>query len=179
MLAHLDVGPQLGLGGLAGLLSHGADGANHPAAGTVDLGDAELDLLALHGGQVRAAGLAALGGGHEHPHALDGHHDAALVLLGDGALQDGLVLHGLLDVLPDLGGVQTLLAELRVTLHVVDPDHPGLDLVAHMDQVLGLDIGIVAQFAELDVSGLLGPHVHLDLVGGDGRHDAGHPVTVI
>ena len=179
MLANLDVGPQLGLGGLAGLLGHGADGAHHPAAGAVDLSDAQLDLLTLHGREVGAPGLTALGGGDEHPHALDGDHDAALVLLGDSALQDSLLLHGLLDVLPDLGGVQTLLGQFSVALHVVDADDPGLDLVAHVDQVLGLDVGIVAQFAELDVSGLLGTHIHLNLGGGDGRHDAGHPVTVI
>ena len=79
---------------------------------------------------------------------------------------------------PDLGGVQTLLGQLRVALHVVDADDPGLDLVAHVDDILRLDAGIVGQFAELDVSGLLGTHIHLDLGGGDGRHDAGHPVTV-
>ena len=179
VLAHLDVGPQLSLGSLPGLVGHRADGAHHAAAGTVDLGDPQLDLLLHHGRQIGAPGLTALGGGDEHPHALDGHHDAALVLLGDSALQDGLLLHGLLDVLPDLGGVQTLLGQLRVALHVVDPDHVGLDLVAHVDDVLGLDIGVVAQLTELDVSRLLGPHVHLHLGGGNGGNDAGDPVTVI
>ena len=179
VLAHFDVGPHLRLGGLPGLLSDGADRAHHAPAGAVDLGDPQLDLLLHHGRQIGAPGLTALRGGDEHPHALDGHHDAALVLLGDSALQDGLLLHGLLDVLPDLGGVQTLLGQLRVALHVVDADHIGLDLVAHVDDVLRLDIGIVAQLAELDVGRLLGAHVHLHFGGGDGGNDAGDPVTVI
>ena len=179
VLAHLDGSPHLLLRGLAGLVGNGADGAHHTAAGTVDLGDAQLDLLLDHGAQVRTAGLAALGSGNEHPHALDGDHDAALVLLGDHALQHSLVLHGLFDVLPDLHGVQTLLAQLGVTLHIVDADHNGLDLVIDVDDVLRLDAGVVGQLTELDVGGLLGAHIHLDLGGGDGGDDAGHPVTGI
>ena len=50
---------------------------------------------------------------------------------------------------------QTLAASRRSwtalrSLHVVDADHIGLDLVAHVDDVLRLDIGVVAQLAELD-----------------------------
>ena len=178
-LALFDGAPDLLLSSPAGLVSDRADGAHHAAAGAVDLGDAQLDLLALHLREIGAPGLAALGGGNEHPHALDGHHDAALVLLGDDAVQHRLILHGLLDVLPDLGGIQTLLAQFGVALHVVDPDHPGLDLVAHMDNVLGLHAGVVAQLAELDVGGLLGADIHLDLSGGDGGDNAGHPIAVI
>ena len=179
MLAHLDVGPQLVLRGLAGLVGDGADGAHHAAAGTVDLSNAQLDLLLDHLGQISAAGLTALGSGNEHPHALDGDHDTALVFLGDNALEDRLVLHGLLDVLPDLHGIQTLLAQLSIALDVVDADDVGLDLVADLHHVLGLDVGIVAQLAELDVRSLLGTHIHLDLGGGDGRDNTGDLLSCI
>ena len=179
VLAHLDVGPDGLLRGLAGLVGDGADGANHPAAGTVDLGDAQLDLLLDHSGEISAPGLAALGSGNEHPHALDGHHDAALVLLGDNALQDSLVLHGLLDVLPDLHGVQTLLGQLGIALDVVDADDVSLDGIAHLDDILGLGVGVVRKLAELDVGCLLGAHIHLHLGGGNGRYDTGDLLSCI
>ena len=179
VLADLDVGPQLVLRGLAGLIGDGADGTHHAAAGTVDLGNAQLDLLLDHLGQVSAAGLAALRSGNEHPHALDRNDDAALVLFGDNAFENRLLFHGLLDVLPDLDGVETLLAQLGVALDVVDADDVGLDLVADLHHVLGLDVGIIAQLAELDVRSLLGAHVHLDLGGGDGRDNTGDLLSCI
>ena len=179
VLADLNAAPNSFLSGLTGLVSDRADGADHTAAGTVDLGDTQLNLLALHGRQVSTAGLAALGSGHEHADTLDRHHDTALVLLGDGAFHDGLLFHSGLDVLPDLDGVQTLLAQLGITLHVVDADDIGLDLVADLDDILGLRSGIIRQFAHLDVSGLLGAHIHLDLGGGDGRDDAGYLLSCI
>ena len=179
MLADLDVGPQLVLRGLAGLIGDGADGTHHAAAGTVDLGNAQLDLLLDHLGQVSAAGLAALGSGNEHPHALDGNHDTALVLFGDNAFENRLLFHGLLDILPDLHGIQALLAQLSIALDVVDTDDVGLDLIADLHHVLGLDAGIIAQLAELDVRSLLGTHIHLDLGGGDGRDNTGDLLSCI
>ena len=179
VLADLDVGPDLSLLGGALLGLDGADGAHDAAAGAVDLGDTEVDLLLDEAGEVSAPGQAALGGGDEDPDALDGHHETALVFLGDGTLEDGLLLDGLLDVLPDLHGVQTLLGELGVAFHVVDADDVGLDLVAHVDNVLGLDGGIVAQLAELDVGGLLGAHIHLHLSRGDGGDDTGDLLSCI
>ena len=179
MLAHLDGAPHGLLSGLAGLVSDAADGAHHAAAGTVDLGNAELDLLPLHGRQISAAGLAALRSGNEHADALDGNHDAALVLLGDSAFQHGLLLNGSLDVLPDLHSVQTLLRQLSIAFHIVDADNIGLDLVAHLHDILGLRAGIVAQLAELDVSILLSANIHLNLGGGDGGDNTGYLLSCI
>src|SRR5699024_2933912 len=70
-LAHLDVGPHLGGGGGPLLLLHGFDGANHPAAGTVDLGDMQTDLLLDQLAHVRLTGQTGLGSGDENPYALD------------------------------------------------------------------------------------------------------------
>ena len=179
VLAHLDGAPHGLLSGLAGLVSDAADGAHHAAAGTVDLGNAELDLLTLHGRQISAAGLAALRSGNEHADALDGNHDAALVLLGDSAFQHGLLLNGSLNVLPDLHSVQTLLGQLGIAFHIVDADNIGLDLVAHLHDILGLRAGIVAQLAELDVSILLSANIHLNLGGGDGGDNTGYLLSCI
>ena len=95
------------------------------------------------------------------------------------AFDNGLLILGSLDVVPDLDGVQTLLGELGIALHVVDADNVGLDLVAHLHDVLGLGGGIVRQLAQLDVSCLLGAHVHLHLSGGDGRDNAGDRLSCI
>ena len=179
VLADLDALPNGSLGSLTGLVLHGTDGAHHAAAGTVDLGDPQGHGLADHLGQIGAAGLAALGSGHEHAHALDVDDDAALVLLGDLALQGGLILAGLLDVLPDLHGIQALLGQHGIALHVVDADDVGLDLVADLHHVLGLHVGISGQLVHGNVAGLLAAQVHLNLGGTNSRHDTGYLLSCI
>ena len=81
-----------------------------------------------HLGQVSAAGHAGLRSGHEHADALDVHDDAALVLLGDGALHDGLVLDGGLDGRPSSSRLsRRFLDRVAHALHVVDAHNVGLD----------------------------------------------------
>ena len=179
VLTDLDAAPDGLLSRLAGLIGNAADRTDHAAAGTVDLRNAKLNLLALHGREVGAAGLAALRSGNKHPDALDRHHNAALVLLRNSALQHGLLLNSGLDILPDLLGVQTLLGQLCIALHIIDADNIGLDLVAHLQNVLGLDIGIVAQLTELDVRILLGTNIHLNLSGSNARYNAGYLLSCI
>ena len=179
MLADLNALPDSSLRGLTGLILHGADGTDDAAAGTVDLGDAQGDGLTDHLAQIRTAGLAGLGSGNEHAHALDVDDDAALVLLGDLALEGGLVLAGLLDLLPDLHGVQTLLGEHGIALHVVDADDVGLDLVADLDDVLGLDAGISGQLVDGNIARLLAAQIHLNLGGADCGHDSGYLLSCI
>ena len=169
-----------GLGLLAALaLLHGADGADDAAAAAVDLGDLQADLLLQqlgHRGVLRQAGL---GSGDENARALDGDDDAALVLLGDDALDDGAVLLGGLDVGPVLDGVKALLAQLGGALHVVDADHDGLDGVADMDGVLQLGLAVVGELGGGDEGGILRAQVHADLGGGDGHHGSADFVAVI
>ena len=179
LLVDLDLVPDLLGGSLAGLSGDGTDGADHSAAGAVDLGDLHADGLTDQLAQIAALGNAGLGSGNEHADALDIGNQAALVLLGDDALDDRLLLAGSLDLVPALDGVQTLLGQHHGALHVVDTDHIDLDLIAHIEQVLGLGSGIAADLAVGDVAGVLGAQVHIHFGGGDGRDDAGHLVSCI
>ena len=179
VLADLDAFPDGGLSSLTLLVQHGLDGADDAAAGTVDLGHAELDLLLDHLAKVGVLGHTALRSGHEDAHALDRDDDAALVHFGHDAFEDGLVLNGSLDVLPELDRVETFLGEGGVAFHVVDADDISFDLVADLDDILGLDIGVVAQLGNRDVTRLLAADVDLNFGRADGRDDAGHLISCI
>lgn len=123
--------------------------------------------------------MPALRSGHEHAHALDRNDDAALVHFGHGAFENGLVLNGGLNVFPELDSVETLLGEGGVAFHVVDADNVSLDLVADLDDVLGLDVGVAAQLRNRDIACLLAADVDLDLGRADGGHDTGHLISCI
>ena len=179
MLAHLNAAPHLSGGGGTGLLLHNLDGTHHTAAGTVHLGDPQLHALLDQLGHGRITGQAGLGGRDKHPHALHGHHDAALVFLGYDALHDLLVGTGLLDVLPHLDGVHLLLGQGGVSLHIVDADDEQLHLIAHLHHVLRLHGGIIRQLVHRDIAGLLAAQIHMDFRGGDGRHHAGYLLSCI
>ena len=179
LLALFDVCPDLGGLGSALLCLNSADGAHHTAAGTVDLGDTQLHAVLDHLGQVGPSGHSGLRGGHEDTDALDIDHDTALVDLGHGTLQDGLVLYGSLNGVPVFHAVQALLGQGGNPFHIVDPHDIGLDLVAHLHDVLGLYGGIVAQLRHGDVTGVLGAQVHVDLGGGDAGDDTSDLVSRI
>ena len=177
-LAVLDLGPDLlGRGGPFGT-GDPADGAHHPAAGAVDLRDDQTDLLLEQLAHRGLPGQAGLRGGDEHPHALDRDDHAALVVLGDEALHHGLILPGGLDLLPALVDVQAALGQLDQTVTIADLHDDGLDLVAHLHDVLHLDGGVVAQLSESDVARVLDAQLHLDL-GGRDRHNGARDLIPI
>ncbi len=178
-LLGLDVLPHLGGTGGALLGLNGADGAHHALAGAVDLGDAQADLLLHQLGHGGLTGQAGLRGGHKDAHTLDVDHNAALVLLGDETLDGGALLPGLLDVVPALHGVQTLLGQGDDTLLVVDAHDVSLDLLADLDQVLDLHSGIVRQLRHRYVAGVLGPELHIDLSRRDASNNAGDLIPCI
>lgn len=107
-----------------------------------------------HGSLPRQTGL---GSGNEDPHALYGHHNAALVVLGDDALHDSLLFLGGLHVLPALDHVKALLGQGDNTLLVVDADHKGLDLVPYLDQIFHLGGGVISQLGYGNVAACLVP----------------------
>ena len=160
-------------------LASAANIAQGAAALAVGLQDLEGDLLAQQGGQVPVTGDTGLGGGDEHPNALDGNHHAALVVLGDKALDHGLVLPGGLDLLPALVDVQAALGQLDHAVPVADLHDDGLDLIAHLHKVLHLYGGVVAQLGEGNVARVLDAQLHLDFGGRDGHNGAGNLISII
>ena len=179
LLTHFDLRPDLLLGSLAQLVGHGTDGADHTAAGTVDLGN-----LHLHGGlhqlrQVAALGHTGLGGGDEHTDALDIGHDAALVLLGNETLNNGLALRSGLNLFPSLAGFQTLLGKTRRTLGIIDVHHQHLNLVADFQNIFRLHGRIGAEIINRDITCVLCTQVHLNLGGANGSYNACDLISVI
>ena len=149
------------------------------AAGPVDLGDDQTDLLLEQLAHGSLTGQAGLGGGDKHPHALDGDDHAALVVLGDEALHNGLVLPGGLDLLPALVDVQAALGQLDHAVPVADLDHDGLDLIAHLHNLLRPDSGVVAQLGQGNVARVLDAQLNLDFGGRDGHNGAGNLISII
>ena len=179
LLAVLNLRPDLLLRSLAGLGGDGADGANDTAAGTVDLGNLQLHGLAHHAGHIAALGNAGLGSGDEHPDALHIADQAALVLLGDGAFHSGLVLGVGSHIVPHLQAVQLLLAQLHGALLIVDANHEDLDLVANLQDILGLYRGIGADFVIRDVTGMLGAQIDLDFGVADTGNGSNNLISCI
>ena len=163
LLADLDLAPDLLLCGLALLRSDGTDGADDAAAGTVDLGDAQLDVLLQKLAQIAALGNAGLGSRNEHADALDIDDDAALVLLGDDAFDDVLVLSRSFDLFPCLACFQTLLGQTDDAFAVVDMDNDCFNLIADLDSLFGLDVGVAGEVFQRNVRGVLGAQVDFDL----------------
>ena len=169
VLALFDVVPHLSGGSGTGLGGHSADRTNHAAARAVDLRDAQLHLGLDHVRQVGSTGLAGLGSRNEHPDPLDIGHQTALVLLGNNALKHLFALHSALNRLPVLLDIQTFLRQANHAIPVADLKHISLDLLAHLGDILHLDIRIVAQLRQRDVAGILDAQLHLDLGGRDGN----------
>ena len=178
VLADLDLAPDL-LGALAALLlGDGTDGTDDALAAAVDLGDLQAHGLADelgHGSVLRQAGL---GSGHEHADALDGHNDAALVVLGDFALDDLAALLCLFDGGPVLHGVETLLGEHRSAFHVVDAHNARLNGVADVQDVFDLD-AVVGELAGRDEAGILGADIDTDLGARNGHDRTGYLFSII
>ena len=177
-LADLDLVPD-GLGALAALgLGNAADGANNALAGLVDLGDLQADGLLEELAQLSVSGQVGLGGGNEHAHALDVDHNAALVLLGDNAFQNGAVLGSGLNVVPALGSVETLLGEHCGAFNVVDSDNDSLNGVANLDGVFDLD-AVVGKLGGGNEAGILGTQINADLGAGDCNYGSGYLISII
>ena len=178
VLADLDLAPDL-LGALAALLlGDSADGADNTLTAAVDLGDLQTHGLADELGHGRVLRQAGLGSGHEHTDALDGHNDAALVVLGDLSFNDLAALLRLFNGGPVLHGVQTLLGEHRSAFDIVDAHNARLDAVADVQDIFNLD-AVVGELAGRDEAGILGADIDTDLVGRNGHDRTGYLFSII
>ena len=75
--------------------------------------------------------------------------------------------------------VQTALGQGDHALLVVDPDHDGLHLVAHLHQILHLGGGVVGELGDGNVAGVLGTQIHLDLGRRDGHNSTSYLIPII
>ena len=171
-LAHLNVCPELFTLCLVLLSGHLVDAADDLAAGA--LGDNQLNVLANQSGVVLITAHSSLRTRNEHLDALDVDHNAALVELGDVALDDLAGLSGLSDLFHALARCELLAGELddAILIHNLLDDE--VQLIANLHQVFDLGGGIIGQLAQLDKAGLLRSDIHLDLVGRDAGHDSFH-----
>ena len=179
VLADLDLVPDLLGAFLALAVCHSADGADHALAPAVNFSDLQTDGLTDHLGHGRLTRQTGLGGRHEDADAVYGNNDAALVLFGDLALDDGAVSGSVLDVRPGADSVQALLGEHHSAFNVVHTNNTGFDLVTNMDNVFHLGGAILGELGHGDVSGMLGAQVDSDFRGRDADYIAGDGVPVV
>src|SRR5699024_4078226 len=132
--------------GFPGLGRNSADGTNDSPARAVHFRNFHLYRLTHQAAHIAALGNAGLRSGNKDPDAFHVGNQTALVVLCDIAFHHSLVLTGLVDDIPDLQAVQLFLAQLAGTLLVVDPNHKDLNFIAHLQDILRLDAGIVADF---------------------------------
>ena len=179
LLAVLNLSPDLLLSGLTGLRSNSADGADNTATSAVNLGNLHLYGLTNHASHIAALGNARLGSRNEHADALNISNQAALVFLGDGAFHGGLVLHPGSHVVPNLQTIQLLLGQLNSAFLVVHTNNEYFDLVANLQDILGLHRRIGADFVIRDVTGMLGAQINLDFGVADTGNGANDLISCI
>ena len=131
-------------------------------------------MLANQSSVVLVTAHRGLRTGNEHLNTLDVDDNAALVELGDIALDDLAGFSSLGDLFHALARCELLAGELddAILIHNLLDDE--VQLIANLHQVFDLGGGIIGQLAQLDKAGLLGSDIHLDLVGRDAGHDSFH-----
>ena len=154
-----EVRADLGLG----LLKPRAAGQDHVVAVLVEFDDLRLDLAADVGGEVANATHLDEGGGQEAAQT-DVEDQAALDDLDDGAGHDAVLLLDLLDLAPRALVLRTLLRQEEATFLVFLLEDERLNLVAHGDDVLGVDVMLDGELAREDDTLGLVADVKEDLV---------------
>ena len=101
-----------------------------------------------------------LAGGDEYLDAIGEDQNAALDDLGDNAGEDFAGLAGIHDLLEAGYGIQAGLGEHGGAFHIVDADDHQLQLIADLDDILGLGRGIAGQLIQRYITGMLGSGVY-------------------
>src|SRR5690606_4376112 len=169
-----EVGADRGLG----LLQIGATREDHVVAVLVELDDLGLDLLADVRLQVADAAHLDEGGGEEAAQA-DVDDQAALDDLDDVTGDDALVLLDLLDRAPGALVLGALLGQDQTTLLVLLLEDQGLDLVADLDDLGGVDVVLDGELAGRDDALGLVADVEQDLVAIDLHHGVLDDVAIV
>src|SRR5690625_371085 len=169
-----EVGADRGLG----LLQVGAARQDHVVAVLVELDDLRLDLLADVGLQVAHAAHLDEGGGEEAAQA-DVDDQAALDDLDDAAGDDALVFLDLLDRAPGALVLGALLGQDQAAFLVLLLEDQGLDLVADLDDLTGVDVVLDGQLTRGDDALGLVADVQEDLIVIDLDHGALDDVAIV
>ena len=145
------------------LLEPGTARQDHVVAVLVELDDLGLDLLADVGLEVADAAHLDERGGQEAAEA-DVEDEATLDDLDDGAGDDAVLFLDLLDRAPGALVLRTLLGQDQAAFLVLLLEDEGLDLVADLDDLAGVDVVLDGQLARGDDALGLVADVEQDLV---------------
>ena len=145
----------------------------------IDLRDAELYASLQQAAHGRILGQASLRSRNEHADTLYIDHNTTLVLFRHEALDRDPVFAGFFNAVPILYRIQTLLGELNGAFHIVYAHDKGFDLLADLCNILGLQVRIVSQFRNGNVSGMLRTQVHGYFVGTDRSNDTDYFISCI
>src|SRR6478609_5310350 len=167
-------GAHLGLG----LLEPGTAGQDHVVAVLVQLDDLGLDLLAHVGLEVADATHLDERGGKEAAEA-DVEDESTLDDLDDGAGDDAVLLLDLLDGAPGTLVLSALRGQDQPAFLVLLLENQGLDLIAHGNDLGGVDVLLDGELAGGDDTLGLVPDVEQDLVPVDLDDDTFDDVSVI
>ena len=179
MLADFNLRPELLFKLLTLIAQHGADRANGAAALTVDLENLELNLLAKQALQRLTAGHGGLRGRDKHLHTVGQSEHTALDDLGNNAVKNLFGLGCTHDLLEPGLGIKPLLGKHHGAFNIVDPNNQEFKLVPLMHNIFGFRSGVVSQFAERHITGMLGADINSDLVRGNAGDNAGNLLTVV
>lgn len=117
-----------------------------------------------------------MGGRDKDAHAVGHRQEAALDHIGHDAVQDFAAGFRLHDLIPALHRVNPLFREHDGAFLIVGAHNEQLQLIPHLDDILGVHIRIGRQLVYRDVAGLLAPDdLHLHLIGGNAHDNAAHP----
>jgi hypothetical protein len=161
-----------------GLLEPGAARQHHVVAVLVELDDLGLDLLAEVRLQVADAAQLDERRGQEAAQA-DVEDEAALDDLDDGAGDDAVLLLDLLDRAPGALVLRALLGQDQAAFLVLLLEDEGFDLVADLDDLVGVDVVLDGQLARGDDTLGLVADVEQDLVAVDLDDGAFDDVAVV
>ena len=177
--AFLNLVPNLLLSSLTGFSRNCTDRADHTAASTVNLGNLHLYLLTDHCGHIAALSHVRLRSRNEHADALYIGNQATLVFFRDDSIYHSLLFAPGSHIIPYLHTVQLLLGQLAGALLIVHTNNEHLDLIANLQDILGLNGGICADFIIRDVAGVLGAQIDLDFGGANTCYDTGNFISCI
>ena len=118
-----------------------------------------------------------MGCGDEHLYAEAGNQHTALDNVGNNACKNSVLLLCSHDLLKAHGSVNALLGQGNDALLIVGLEHDKIDYIAHLDDILGLCAGVVAEFRCGDDALLLGSEVNIDFVAVYTQNSALHSLS--